>query len=234
MEEKCMKKLAIIPAYNEMGNIEKTVNDIREHATDFDYIVIDDCSTDDTGKICEKLGVPVISLPTNLGIGGGVQTGYLYAVKHGYDIAVQFDGDGQHNASYLDEMAEYLKKNDLDMLIGSRYIEHQGFQSSFARRMGIRYFTFLIWILTGKRITDPTSGMRMVNKRTMELLARKYPRAFPEPESLTMILKRGYRVEEIPVIMNERETGKSSISKGKSIQYMFQVTAAVILAAFHR
>ena len=102
-----MKKLAIIPAYNEMGNIEKTVNDIRENAKSFDYIVIDDCSTDDTAKICEEQGFSFISLPTNLGIGGSVQTGYLYAVKHGYEIAVQFDGDGQHNASYLEEMAEY-------------------------------------------------------------------------------------------------------------------------------
>ena len=227
-----MKKLAIIPAYNEMGNIEKTVNDIRENAKSFDYIVIDDCSTDDTAKICEEQGFSFISLPTNLGIGGSVQTGYLYAVKYGYEIAVQFDGDGQHNASYLEEMAEYLKEHDLDMLIGSRYIKRQGFQSSFVRRMGIRYFTFLIRLLTGKRITDPTSGMRMVNERTMELFARKYPRAFPEPESLTMILKRRYRVEEIPVIMNERKKGKSSISLKKSVEYMFQVTMAVIRAAF--
>ena len=195
-----MKKLAIIPAYNEMGNIEKTVNDIRENAKSFDYIVIDDCSTDDTAKICEEQGFSFISLPTNLGIGGSVQTGYLYAVKHGYEIAVQFDGDGQHNASYLEEMAEYLKEHDLDMLIGSRYIKRQ--------------------------------GMRMVNERTMELFARKYPRAFPEPESLTMILKRKYRVEEMPVIMNERKTGKSSISFKKSVEYMFQVTMAVIRAAF--
>ena len=229
-----MKKLAIIPAYNEMGNIEKTVNDIREHARSFDYIVIDDCSTDDTAKICEEQGFPFISLPMNLGIGGSVQTGYLYAVKHGYEIAVQLDGDGQHNASYLEEMAEYLKEHELDMLIGSRYIERRGFQSSFARRVGIHYFTFLIGLLTGKRITDPTSGMRMVNQRPMELFARKYPRAFPEPESLTMILKQKYRVEELPVIMNERETGKSSISVSKSVKYMFQVTAAVIRAAFHR
>ena len=229
-----MKKLAIIPAYNEMGNIEKTVNDIREHAENFDYIVIDDCSTDDTVKICEAAGFPCISLPMNLGIGGSVQTGYLYAFKHGYEIAVQFDGDGQHNASYLEEMAEYLTEHELDMLIGSRYIDHQGFQSSFARRMGIRYFTFLIRLLTGKRITDPTSGMRIVNKRTMELFARSYPRAFPEPESLTMILKRKYQVEEMPVIMNERKTGKSSISVKKSVKYMFQVTLAVIRTAFQR
>lgn len=226
-----MKKLAIIPAYNEMGNIEKTVKDIKENAKDFDYIVIDDCSTDDTKKICEEMGYPILCLPTNIGIGGGVQTGYLYAVKHGYDIAVQFDGDGQHNASFLNEMAEYLEQNQLDMLIGSRYIKRQGFQSSVLRRMGIRYFTFLIRMLTGQRITDPTSGMRMVNKRTMALFARNYPKDYPEPESVTFLLKRGFRVEEIPVVMNGRESGKSSISLGKSVKYMIQVTAAVIWAA---
>lgn len=228
-----MKKIAIIPAYNEVESIEKTVHDIKTNAKEFDYVVIDDCSTDDTRKVCEELGFPVVSLPTNLGIGGGVQTGYLYAVKHGYDIAVQFDGDGQHDASFLEKMAERMEKEQLDMLIGSRYIERQGFQSSFCRRMGIRYFTFLIRLLTGKKITDPTSGMRMVNRRTMEFFARNYPKDYPEPESVTILLKKGFLVEEIPVVMKERECGKSSISFQKSIRYMFQVTMAVIAAAFH-
>ena len=228
-----MKKIAIIPAYNEVESIEKTVHDIKTNAKEFDYVVIDDCSTDDTRKVCEELGFPVVSLPTNLGIGGGVQTGYLYAVKHGYDIAVQFDGDGQHDASFLEKMAERMEKEQLDMLIGSRYIERQGFQSSFCRRMGIRYFTFLIRLLSGKNITDPTSGMRMVNRRTMEFFARNYPKDYPEPESVTILLKKGFLVEEIPVVMKEREGGKSSISFQKSIRYMFQVTMAVIAAAFH-
>lgn len=228
-----MKKIAIIPAYNEVESIEKTVHDIKTNAKEFDYVVIDDCSTDDTRKVCEELGFLVVSLPTNLGIGGGVQTGYLYAVKHGYDIAVQFDGDGQHDASFLEKMAERMEKEQLDMLIGSRYIERQGFQSSFCRRMGIRYFTFLIRLLTGKKITDPTSGMRMVNRRTMEFFARNYPKDYPEPESVTILLKKGFLVEEIPVVMKERECGKSSISFQKSIRYMFQVTMAVIAAAFH-
>ena len=228
-----MKKIAIIPAYNEVESIERTVHDTKINAKDFDYVVIDDCSTDDTKKVCEELGFPVISLPTNLGIGGGVQTGYLYAVKHGYDIAVQFDGDGQHDAAFLEKMATHLEENQLDMLIGSRYIECQGFQSSFLRRLGIRYFTFLIRLLTGKKITDPTSGMRMVNRRTMEFFARSYPKDYPEPESVTILLKKGFAVEEIPVMMKERDGGKSSISFLKSIRYMVQVTLAVIAAAFH-
>lgn len=229
-----MKKLAIVPAYNEMGNIVKAITDLEEHAKEFDYVVIDDCSTDDTLQICEEQGYPVVSLPTNLGIGGGVQTGYLYGVKHGYDIAVQFDGDGQHNAAFLQQMAERLEKEKLDMIIGSRYIKRQGYQSSRLRRIGIHYFTFLIFVLTGRRITDPTSGMRMVNKRTMEFFARNYPKDYPEPESVTMLLKRGCRIEEIPVEMNGRERGKSSISFKKSIHYMFQVTLHIVVAAFRR
>ena len=228
-----MKSLVIIPAYNEEKSILRTVEDIRQHAPDFDYIIINDCSTDRTLSLCRNAGIPVLNLPINLGIGGAVQTGYLYAVKHGYDIAVQFDGDGQHDAAFLEKMATHLEENQLDMLIGSRYIECQGFQSSFLRRLGIRYFTFLIRLLTGKKITDPTSGMRMVNRRTMEFFARSYPKDYPEPESVTILLKKGFAVEEIPVMMKERDGGKSSISFLKSIRYMVQVTLAVIAAAFH-
>lgn len=226
-----MKKLVIIPAYNEEGSIVKTVTDIEENAKDFDYIIINDCSTDDTLNICREHGFHVVSLPVNLGIGGGVQTGYMYAEKNGYDIAVQFDGDGQHNAKYLEQMAQELEEKDLDMLIGSRYIEKKGFQSSGMRRLGIRYFTGLIQLLTGKKITDPTSGMRMANRKVIQLFAKEYPWDYPEPESVTTILRKKFKVEEMPVIMNEREAGVSSISPRKSIYYMIKVTIAVIMAA---
>lgn len=226
-----MKKLAIIPAYNEEGNIEKTVKDIQENAPDFDYIIINDCSTDGTLSLCQKNGYKVVNLPVNLGIGGGVQTGYLYAWRNGYDIAVQFDGDGQHTASFLETMSEYLVEHDLDMVIGSRYITKDGFQSTGMRRIGIRYFTGLIKLLTGKRITDPTSGMRMVNRSVIELFAKDYPKDYPEPESVTTILKKKKRVEEIPVVMNAREAGVSSISPVNAVYYMIKVTAAVVMAA---
>ena len=229
-----MKKLVIIPAYNEAGNIEKTVRDIMEHAKDFDYVIINDCSKDNTLDICKQNGFHVVSLPVNLGIGGGVQTGYLYAFRNGYDIAVQFDGDGQHNAEYLDEMAKKLEQEELDMVIGSRYITKEGFQSSGIRRVGIRYFTFLIKLVTGKKITDPTSGMRMVNRRTLALFAMEYPKDYPEPESVTTLLKRKMRVEEIPVVMNERSSGVSSISMKKSVYYMVKVTLAILIAAVRR
>lgn len=226
-----MKKLAIIPAYNEEGNIEKTVRDIEQNAPGFDYVIINDCSTDRTLSICHKNGYNVVNLPVNLGIGGGVQTGYLYAWRNGYDVAVQFDGDGQHTASFLNTMAEHLTKNDLDMVIGSRYITKDGFQSSGMRRLGIRYFTGLIRLLTGKRITDPTSGMRMVNRSVIELFAKDYPKDYPEPESVTTILRRKKKVEEIPVVMNAREAGVSSISPVNAVYYMIKVTAAVVVAA---
>ena len=159
-----MKSLVIIPAYNEEKSILNTVADIKKNAPDFDYIIINDCSQDKTLQLCKDAGIPVINLPINLGIGGAVQTGYLYAKKNHYDYAVQFDGDGQHDAAFLQEMRDYMYAHDLDMLIGSRFIEKEGFQSSSLRRFGIRYFSGLIRLLTGKRITDPTSGMRMVNE----------------------------------------------------------------------
>lgn len=228
------KRLVIIPAYNEAGNIVKTVTDIETYAKTFDYVIINDCSKDDTRKICEEYGFHIINLPVNLGIGGGVQTGYDYAYRNGYEIAVQFDGDGQHNAKYLDQMADKLEAEKLDMLIGSRFIENEGFQSSFMRRVGIRYFTVLIKMLTGKTITDPTSGMRMTNRRVIEDFVRYYPKDYPEPESVVSLLKRGYNVQEEAVVMNEREEGESSISALNSIYYMIKVSFAILIAAINK
>lgn len=222
-----MKKLIIIPAFNESACIEKTVKDIMEHAPEFDYVIINDCSTDNTREICEENNFNMVNLPVNLGIGGAVQTGYLYGVKNGYDMAVQVDGDGQHDPVFLNTMAEHLEKNHLDMVIGSRFIEKKGFQSSSIRRVGIRYFSFLIKILTGVRITDPTSGLRMINRKVMQEFAANYPKDYPEPESVVAILCRKYQVEEIPVVMRKRMGGVSSISMKKSVYYMVKVTLAI-------
>ena len=220
-----MKSLIIIPAYNEEACIEQTVRDITEHAPDFDYIVINDCSKDHTRGICEKNHFHYIDLPVNLGIGGAVQTGYKYALDHGYDFAVQVDGDGQHDPRFLEEMLQVIQEKDLDMLIGSRFINKEGFQSSGLRRTGIRYFTWL----TGKTITDPTSGLRMINKDVIAYFAKEYPRDYPEPESIVAILKRKKKVAEIPVIMRARAGGVSSISPLKSVYYMIKVTIAILL-----
>lgn len=224
-----MKKLVIIPAYNESGSILQAVKDIREHAPGFDYLVINDCSTDDTLDICRREGLNYVNLSVNLGIGGAVQTGYLYACRNGYDVAVQFDGDGQHDAAYLEKMAEELVSTSSDMVIGSRFIEKEGFQSSGLRRIGIRYFTVLIHILTGKRVTDPTSGMRMVNRDVMRIYAENYPKDYPEPESVVAILRKGKKVTEVPVVMRERREGTSSIHGFKTVYYMVKVTLAICM-----
>lgn len=224
-----MKKLVIIPAYNESASIKSTVEEIMQKAPEFDYVIINDCSTDSTRQICEENNFHVINLPINLGIGGAVQTGYKYGYKNGYDMAVQVDGDGQHDPGFLEEMAKYLQKTEADMVIGSRFIKNEGFQSSGARRIGIKYFTALIKILTGKTITDPTSGLRIVNKDVMKLFAYDYPRDYPEPESVVAILKRRKKVEELPVIMRERTGGTSSISMKKSVYYMVKVSLAILI-----
>lgn len=229
-----MKGLVIIPAYNEEASIVNTVEDIRKNAPEFDYIVINDCSTDATEKVCIENDINMISLPVNLGIGGAVQTGYLYGVRNGYDVAVQFDGDGQHSAKYLSEMMRQLVEKEADMIIGSRFIENQGFQSSAIRRLGIRHFNILIKLLTGQLVTDPTSGMRMVNRDIMELFAYDYPKDYPEPESVVYIISQRKKVVELPVVMNERVDGVSSISPLKSIYYMIKVTIAILIARLRR
>ena len=224
-----MRKLIIIPAYNESECIEKTIRDIMENASDFDYVIINDCSTDNTREICEKNDFNIVNLPINLGIGGAVQTGYMYAMEYGYDVAVQVDGDGQHDPQFLRKMAQYLETHDADMVIGSRFIEKKGFQSSKLRRFGIQYFTVLIKLCTGKKITDPTSGLRMVGKNVIRLFADSYPKDYPEPESTVAALKHKYKVEEIPVVMRERQGGTSSITMKRSVYYMIKVTLAILM-----
>ncbi len=224
-----IKSIVIIPAYNEEKSIVKTVQDICEHAPEFDYVIINDCSTDQTLSVCRKHHLHVLNLPVNLGIGGAVQTGFLYAYKNGYDYAVQFDGDGQHDAQYLQKMRDYMIEQNADMLIGSRFLEKEGFQSTGMRRFGIRYFSALIKLLTGQKITDPTSGMRMINRDILAMYSESYPKDYPEPESVVAIINSGKKVMEYPVIMRKRMEGTSSISPLKSVYYMIKVSLAIFL-----
>ena len=229
-----MKNLVIIPAYNEEENIEKTVESLKASTKLFDYIIINDCSTDHTRQICERNHYPHINLPISLGIGGAVQTGYLYARENGYDTAVQVDGDGQHDPTFLETMLHTLQQEQASMVIGSRFIRREGFQSSFTRRMGIRYFTWLIHLLTKHQITDPTSGLRLVNREVIEMFARHYPKDYPEPESTVCVLRKKKKIVEIPVIMQKRTGGVSSISPGKSIYYMIKVSLAILIEWIRR
>ena len=228
MEEK-ENVLLIIPAYNEAENIERVVEKLIRNFPQYDYVVVNDGSSDGTGELCMEKGYQVLNLPINLGIGGAVQTGYRYALKYGYDIAVQLDGDGQHDAAYVKKLIEPLLAEEADVVIGSRFLRREGFQSSRSRRIGINILSDLIWLCTGKRIRDVTSGFRAVNRKFISIYAEDYPSDYPEPEAIiTAVMHRG-RVAEVPVVMKEREGGTSSITFRKSVYYMIKVTLAILV-----
>lgn len=224
-----MKTLIIIPAYNEQNTLAALIDDIKDKCPDVDYVVVNDCSSDDTKKVLSDINATYVSAPVNLGIGGAVQTGYMYAAKNGYDIAIQVDGDGQHDAAYIKDMVAPIESGEADVVIGSRFIEKEGFQSSGARRMGIHFLSGLIHIMSGTKIKDVTSGFRAVNRRYIEIFADSYPDDYPEPEVIVISSLSGARIKEIPVVMKERTDGVSSINMKKSVYYMIKVSIAIIL-----
>ncbi len=224
-----MKVLIIIPAFNEAESIESLIEDISKTCPFADYIVINDGSEDNSEELLKNIEANYISNPVNLGIGGTVQVGYMYALKNGYDIAIQIDGDGQHDISYLEKLIGPIKSGEADIVIGSRFIEKEGFQSSVARRIGINFLSILIRTCTGIKIRDVTSGFRAVNRKFIEIYAADYPQDYPEPEAIVAAVMYGGRIKEIPVIMNERVNGISSINIWKSIYYMIKVSMAIII-----
>ena len=229
------KILLIIPAYNEEDNILKTCQKIQKLDKNLDFIVINDGSKDNTLRILKDNNIPHINLIHNLGIGGAVQTGYKYALEHNYDIAVQFDGDGQHDVRYVEKLIKPILKGEADFTIGSRFIEELStFKSSRARRIGINIISFFIKLFTRKKIYDTTSGFRAVNKDIIKLFAEYYPIEYPEPVSTTELLKLGKRVKEVSVEMNEREGGVSSIRAWKNAYYMFNVILSIIIVSIRR
>lgn len=224
-----MKKvLVIIPAFNESKNIVKTVQNLISVNKNIDYVVINDGSIDNTKDVCIEHNINFIDLPVNLGIGGAVQTGYLYAYNNSYDIAIQYDGDGQHNPEYIKNLIDDIESGN-DLTIGSRYItELSEFKSTKMRQFGINILSGLIKFVTGEKIYDPTSGFRACNKEIIRLFALNYPIDYPEPDSVTRVIKYGYKVGEIPVKMNPRENGKSSINFLNSIYYMIKVSICIL------
>lgn len=228
-----MKKIAvIIPAYNEeksIAEVVKAVHAVRSSVIEFTPVVVNDCSKDKTKEIIAKLDCIALNLPINLGIGGAVQTGIKYAFDNGFDYAVQIDGDGQHPPEFIPVLQSEAEKNNWDVAIGSRFINNEGFQSSLFRRGGITYFQYLLQFIIGKKITDATSGMRLMNRKTMQLLYAYYPDEYPEPEALILYARNGLQFGEVPVVMRERLGGESSI-KGVfgAAYYMFKVTIAII------
>lgn len=226
-----MKKLVIIPAYNEAGNLPQVVSDLNAAAPECDFVVVDDGSKDRTAQLCHEYGWRYLKLPLNLGIGGAVQAGYLYAAENAYDIAIQFDGDGQHDASYIHRITDPIERGEADCVIGSRFLTGEGFQSSLARRMGIGFFSHLIKLCSGHRVTDATSGFRAVSSPLIHIFADDYAQDYPEPEAVMSILAGGYRLIEVPVVMRERQGGQSSIRHLKTFYYMAKVSLAIMLRA---
>lgn len=230
--------LVIIPAYNEQDNILNTYKSIKHYNKisnyNYDVIVINDGSVDNTKQILEKNNIPHITLIHNLGIGGAVQTGYKYALENNYDIAVQFDGDGQHDVRYIKDLINKIE-HGYDMVIGSRFIENKkGFKSTKMRRVGINIISFFIKVFTGKKIYDTTSGFRACNSKIIRKFAFAYPTEYPEPVSTVEVIKFGYSVGEVAVEMNERESGTSSIHSWKNVYYMINVILSIIIVSLRR
>jgi glycosyltransferase involved in cell wall biosynthesis len=227
--------LAIVPAHNEAGAIASTVEEIHRFAPDFDVLVIDDGSTDATAIAAEAAGAKVVRLPFNLGIGGAVQTGYQHAQANGYKVAVQIDGDGQHDPRYIHDLLRCLLANpNLNMVTGSRFLEpdNDGHRSSPTRRVGITIFAGLVSMITRRRVTDPTSGLRMTNRVGIQLFARDYPHDYPEVEAILMMHAHRLKSCEIPVVMRPRTSGVSAISSTQPVYYMVKVLLAVFVGLF--
>ncbi len=231
-----LRKLAIVPAYNEEGMVGRVVRDIGRLAPGFDVLVVDDGSTDATAAEAEAEGAAVIRHPYNLGIGGAVQSGYKYALRGDYDVAVQVDGDGQHKPEYLPEMLAALKTSgdEADMVYGSRFRGDPGYRVPLGRRVGNMIFSVVLTAITRQRITDPTSGFRMTNRRGIELFARDYPHDYPEVEALLMLHAHRLRIHEVHVRMNARGFGRSSIDYPRSAYYMLKVLLALFVGLFRR
>ena len=223
------KILIIIPAYNESENIEKVVDNLTQNYPQYDYLVVNDCSTDNTEEIIKRRGYNYVSLPANLGIGGGVQTGYLYAVQNGYDIAIQMDGDGQHDPAYIEKLIAPIVAGEADITIGSRSIDKTGFQTSFRRRLGISIISLVIRMCCGVKATDTTSGFRASTSEVNKFFSLNYAQDYPEPEAIVAASLNGFRIQDVAVVMNERMGGASSINAKRSIYYMIKVSLALII-----
>ena len=227
------KTLIIIPAYNEEGSVARVIENIRRDVPDADILVVNDGSRDRTARQARESGAMVMNLPYNMGIGSAVQSGFLFAKEKGYHFAVQVDGDGQHPASEIPRLLAALT-NGVDMSIGSRFVQNTKYRAPFLRSVGIKIFSFLVTMLVGKRVYDTTSGFRAINRKAILLLTETYPHDYPEVEALITLHRNGMRFVEVPIEMNYRQEGKSSISAKAGVYYMLKVTLAVLVAVIKR
>ena len=228
-----MKILAIIPCYNEAASLPALFEQMARHCPELDLLVIDDASTDNTAEVVSGK-LPVIRLVRNLGIGGAVQTGLKYALRNGYELALQIDGDGQHPPEQIPNMLAHYREVPVNILIGSRFLEEGGFNSTFLRRQGIFLIRWTLNLLYGSRITDPTSGMRLMDRKAIVLFSEHYPQDYPEPISIANALEQGMSVAEVSVSMRSRMNGKSTISGPRSLIYMIQVVGYILLTRAKR
>ena len=226
--------LAVVPAYNEAATVGPVINAIHREAPQFDVLVVDDGSTDGTGSVAEAAGARVLRLPFNLGIGGAVQSGFSFALEHGYDYLVQVDADGQHDPAQIRCLIESMDEDPrTDMVCGSRFLEGRRgdfrYPAPMSRRTGIHLFAFILSRIVGQRVSDPTSGFRLCNRRAIALFARDYPHDYPEVEAVLMLHYHRLRMREVPVRMYQRGGGSSSIRSGKSVYYMVKVLLAIFV-----
>jgi glycosyltransferase involved in cell wall biosynthesis len=227
--------LAVVPAYNESATVGDVVRSLMHHAPELDILVIDDGSTDRTATIAEAVGACVLRLPFNLGIGGAVQAGFKYALEHDYDYMIQVDADGQHRAEEIAKLCDTMARDPaVDIVCGSRFITASGYPAPISRRTGIHIFSFILSRIVGQRISDPTSGFRLYNRRGIALFARDYPHDYPEVEAVLMLHFHRLRMTEVPVVMMQRGGGVSSIRSGKSVYYMIKVMLAIFVGLARR
>lgn len=231
---RALRRVAIVPAYNEEESVARVIDELREFDANLEVVVIDDGSVDRTAEVARARGARVVQLPFNLGIGGAVQTGFLYAWEQGFDLAVRVDGDGQHDPRELAAVLEPVLAGEADIAVGSRFIGGDGYRSSRSRRVGIRVLAWIVSELTRQRITDPTSGFQAANRLGIRLFAADYPHDYPEAEATVMVFKHRLRLREVPVAMRAREGGRSSITTLHSVYYMVKVVLAIFVALFRR
>ncbi len=228
------KILIIIPAHNEAANISRVISEAKETCPFADIVVMNDGSNDGTGEIAKQYGVKVIDICLWLGIGGTMQAGFIFACQNGYDIAVQLDADCQHNPAGIGDLIQPILDNDADVVIGSRFLTQEGYHSNFIHRLGILMISRTIYLVSGKRFTDPTSGFRAANKAAIAFYSQNYPRDYPEAEVIMLLLKRKFRIKEVPTVMRARLSGKSSIRKLHTVYYMVKVMLSILIASLGR
>jgi glycosyltransferase involved in cell wall biosynthesis len=229
-----LRRLAIVPALNEERSIAGVIAEIRAADPGFDIVVVDDGSVDRTAEVAAAAHAHVVRHPYNLGIGGAVQTGLQYARDHGFDVAVQVDGDAQHDPSEIDKLLEPIVEDRADLVVGSRFLDERQYHPPLARLMGIKLFAALVSLIVRQRVTDTTSGFRAVNRRGIAIFASDYPHDYPEVEATVLVFKHRLRLTEVPVRMRIRTTGASSITFRLSVYYMVKVTLALFVGLFRR